>query len=703
MAKKPRPGEPDTPDKKTRVAGRKPTFLVGATKEDLRLVAIEDLERSGLDEKDFWRLKLEILDKDETDDFVGEPRASYRIPYFDLRGKRIAYARVRFLHGKSSTRGFRDNKHSSFRYSQPAGSSPHIYYPPYLDWKKIAKDPSIPILITEGEKKAAKACKEGIACIALGGVWAFKSSKRSQDILPAFDEIEWKGREVEICYDADVMLKYEVRQALQVLTAELSNRYGPASISLVFLDAETAGPKTGLDDYLVANGAEAFAALPRHEHKATAQVQELNQHICYVSRVARFYDIDQRIFYKSFWHLREAYMDRGEALVDAKKSALVVDLWGKSTSRRVVRDVVYIPGLSEDTTEDGDLNTWVAPKTSPRKGTPKLWLDLVHHIMRKPEYAEWFLRWLAYPVQNPGAKLLTAVFVHGLKQGVGKTFVVDPVMEHIYGKDNFYRLSNDDLQSEFNAYTSHTQFVVTNEIYLTEARDRRMMMSRLKDMVTREKVTVNEKYQPKMVFPDRCNYYFTSNHADALILDPADRRFFVIEAPEENLGRGVYEELDEWVREKDGASVLLHYLQNSVDVSSFNPREAALMTPYKKALIGLSKDILTEFAEALVSDPQEVFMHDGLLPDLQLFKASDLVKLFETKNPKYRMSLSSNKMARLLTEVGLERRKVRLEHDAPQYTLYAMFEREHWREARNSEWAAHYLEHHRRYGKSRLR
>jgi hypothetical protein len=37
---------------------------------------------------------------------------------------------------------------------------------------KILTDPNVPLYITEGEKKALKACQEDLACIAVAGVWS---------------------------------------------------------------------------------------------------------------------------------------------------------------------------------------------------------------------------------------------------------------------------------------------------------------------------------------------------------------------------------------------------------------------------------------------------------------------------------------------------------------------------------------------------
>lgn len=663
-------------------------------RDDLSAAALKDLARSALDGKDFKKLQLEVLTRDETDDYVGEPRASYRIPYFDFAGRKIAYSRVRFLESKKG--GF-TKKDGSFRYSQPFNSSPHVYLPPYLNWKRIAKDVDEKILITEGEKKAALACKLGINCIALGGVYGYKSQKRLWDLIPELREIVWNDRIVEICYDADVMLKSEVRDALTGLAMTLTQEYSPKAIEFVMLDAEVAGPKTGLDDYLAAHGAETFGELPRQEYRANARINMLNDKICYVEEEMRFFDIKNRKFFRSFYHARETFMNEGEEITGVKQTSLVIDLWGKSANRRAVKKVIYEPGLPE-MTEDNAMNLWRPASIRPKKDKPKMWLDLLHYIFQKPEYVDWFLQWLAYPVQHPGAKMFQAVFVYGAKQGIGKTFAVDPVMEHVYGRENFYRLKNAKLGGAFNAYAGSKQFIVTNEIYLSDFKDRKELMGEINDMITRETVSVNEKYQPEVDFVDHCNYYFTSNHADALVIDKHDRRIFAVEAPTEKLDQSVYDDLDRYMREQDGGPNVLHYLQNVVDVKEFNPKGDVLQTEWKKGLIGISRDQLQEFIERVRKDAVTLMMVDGHLPDLKLYRAEDILRLFERLYPKYRFNVTINRMGRMLNDARLERRVVRISGDTPSMTLYALFEGDRWAKAKNSEWANHYTGHAKKYG-----
>lgn len=661
-------------------------------KVDWRDVALDDLARSGLNARDFQTLELEILTSEETEDFVGDHRVSYRIPYFDFNGRTIKYSRVRFLQGKR----FQFAKlNGAQRYSQPANSAPHIYLPPYVDWRDVASDPSTPIVITEGEKKAALACKLGIPTLALGGVWSFMSKKRNQLLIPELEKIIWKDRDIEICFDSDVMHKAEVRLAMDFLAAELSLR-SPRRIDFVFLDSEDTDGKTGLDDYLVTHGRDAFEQLQRHPHRSNAKIQQLNTKVCYVSKELRFFDVGAGKYFKHFPHVREAFAHEGEEFVDAKKKVPVIELWVKHPNRRTVDNVIYKPG-EDEITETNELNLWRQAHLQPKKKKPTQWLELVDYVFRKPKYADWFLQWLAYPVQHPATKLLSAVFVYGKQQGVGKTFVVDPVMSYIYGEDNFARVTNDDLSDSFNSIVDRKQFVVADEVYISDFHDRHAVMGALKSTVTRETVNINEKNQPKVRRVDYANYYMSSNHKEALLLDPDDRRFFVVEAPNEKLEQSFYDSLDEDLRYGDLPNAVLHYLAN-LDLTDFNPKAAAMETVWRSEVIELSRTALDEFVDRLGRHPRDMFAINGRLPDLQLFRAEDLIRVYEQVYPTNRMrGLTVKKMGDMLKSV-LPNRKVRAASDSPQFALYAVFDKERWEDARPVDWANHYMNHARVYG-----
>src|SRR6266542_6487243 len=112
--------------------------------------------------------------------------------------------------------------------------------------------------MTEGEKKALKANQEGLACVAVGGLWNWQVGGRP---IADLDRIDWCEREAVIVPDSDVWTRPELLQPVFALGKELETR--GAKVSTLKLPSGKDGAKVGLDDYLCANSCQAFDALPR--------------------------------------------------------------------------------------------------------------------------------------------------------------------------------------------------------------------------------------------------------------------------------------------------------------------------------------------------------------------------------------------------------------------------------------------------------
>jgi predicted P-loop ATPase len=121
-------------------------------------------------------------------------------------------------------------------------------------WAKILAS-NEPILITEGAKKAGAALSCGIAAISLPGVTTGqKLGRLREDLVPFFNV----GRRVNLAFDADVMTKRNVQQALDRLGRLIAET--GANVSVVSLPLDT----KGLDDFIVKNDHEAFKQLVKH-------------------------------------------------------------------------------------------------------------------------------------------------------------------------------------------------------------------------------------------------------------------------------------------------------------------------------------------------------------------------------------------------------------------------------------------------------
>ncbi len=656
----------------------------------IRAQMLDDLKRSGLSPEDAARLKLSPLTAEWCDENFGQPRHAYRIPYFDLHGRPTDFYRVRFV---------QSHRNDDLRYMQPANTGSALYFPPLLNgrtWAEVAADPSIPILITEGEKKAAAACKAGLACIGLGGVWSFKSVVRFQDLLPEFNDFVLAGRQVEICFDTDVMTKREVHNAMVALASTLF-RLKQCSPKFVFLKpVDGSRGKTGLDDYLLINTAEDFAALQRTGYSEAQAFETLNNRVAFIADMGAYYDFQKHRLMEQ-QHARLALGPLATIKVLRNKAEMDVpafDVWHMHPNRREAESLVYEPGNPVLMTKDGNLNSWQKPTLQPKRGEVKRWRDHVAHIMGKDAYTEWFMKWLAYPLQHPGAKLYSATFVHGQQQGAGKNLVVEPFVRIAYAS-NYIHIENSDLQSEFNTYAANKQFGVIDEVYVASAHNRKDSMGAFKSMITRERFELNEKYQKKRTVQDRINYYITSNHADALALEETDRRFFVIEAPDEQIKYG--EELADYIEHHGGDAAILYYLLNNVDTSDFKPRGPALPTSAREKVIGLSADLCDIFVRNLVEDPLLIFERDPILSKSgrELFSASDLYHILREQYHDAPHSITpktiGHRLGQFVREDLIELRLAQKSGAPRTARLYAVFNRAKWSKASNVQWHEEYF------------
>jgi predicted transcriptional regulator len=133
------------------------------------------------------------------------------------------------------------------KYETPTGQRNGIDVPPGVG--PALDDPSVPLWITEGCKKADAAVCAGLACIALAGVWSWRGTNVNggKVAVPDWHDIALNGRPVVLAFDSDVVRKREVRTAHMQLARYLQSK--GANVRYLHLPESDDG-KTGLDDYL---------------------------------------------------------------------------------------------------------------------------------------------------------------------------------------------------------------------------------------------------------------------------------------------------------------------------------------------------------------------------------------------------------------------------------------------------------------------
>jgi hypothetical protein len=135
----------------------------------------------------------------------------------------------------------------AIKYETAAGSKMALDVPPGI--RLLLADPSMPLFVTEGVRKADSAVSKGLCCIAILGVWNWRGTNGlgGKTALPDWELVALNGRKVYLAFDSDVVEKRGVRTALLRLKEFLESR--KATVFILRLPPGPGGTKTGLDDF----------------------------------------------------------------------------------------------------------------------------------------------------------------------------------------------------------------------------------------------------------------------------------------------------------------------------------------------------------------------------------------------------------------------------------------------------------------------
>jgi hypothetical protein len=122
-------------------------------------------------------------------------------------------------------------------------------------WNWVWKH-NIPVILTEGEKKAGCLLTQGYAAIALPGIFN-GYRKGTKQLIPELAHFATIGRSVSICFDYEVKPKTikDINLAITKL-GKLLDRAG-CTVQVISLP----GPQKGVDDFIVAQGFQHFDSL----------------------------------------------------------------------------------------------------------------------------------------------------------------------------------------------------------------------------------------------------------------------------------------------------------------------------------------------------------------------------------------------------------------------------------------------------------
>lgn len=215
----------------------------------------EDFARSGISDQTIdYYVQSGYLSETENYWILNYPclNRNYKTDYYEMRLK--------------------DPKPGQGKYIKPKGQSSRFFRPLHLPVENIFNK-SIPLMITEGSKKAIKAVQEGFCCISLSGVYNWKqnpenddivnkssmddNSELFNDIIPDLKNNDFENKTIILAYDSDMWHNPKVKTALYQLTAYLISEQNVVVKILKMPD----GDAKGIDDFLLKYGKEKFEEL----------------------------------------------------------------------------------------------------------------------------------------------------------------------------------------------------------------------------------------------------------------------------------------------------------------------------------------------------------------------------------------------------------------------------------------------------------
>lgn len=577
------------------------------------------LEDRQFDNSDVQLLGLKLLNPDQTYELLGHTKDwSIQLPYFDFNGTITKFSRVRLLIPKTK-----------MKYSQARASGSHIYLPPSVNWKVVANDVDIPIIITEGEFKAWSITKvidrDNLLYAALGlaGVTSW-TDKDGLHLHKDLMKIAWKrktsfqdkSRKVYIIFDYDganeegepneqvAMAETKLAVTLRGLGAEVHlcrvGRFGPGK-----------GSKYAIDDHLKANGTLAQVltstsiTLNGVDTLETKLYEFKTHYALFNGDVIRLKDglilnwnkakIDsaQHYFLQSIPKPNGSTATKEIPLIEEYKK------WSRCCKLEQIGMYPEYQGLQ--ITPNSCYNLFKNWAYEPLEGDPSVYLDFCNYFFQEePHFAEYWHDWVANVIQYPWRRNNTSPqFIHDM-QGMGKSAIPEFIAEMLGMGDNApaAALGPDDLFGNFNGALKGKIFVVVNE----PSSDRADHSARLKNLITGKEIVINNKYGAQYTIQNFVNYVFTSNKPYITHMGNSSRREAIYKCPTFEQA-DIFSRVDammKWARKDNGKgfSYVLNWYMNR-DLSNFNPYSPAPKTKYKDIAIAASKTPLETFAQEL--------------------------------------------------------------------------------------------------------
>lgn len=308
----------------------------------------------------------------------------------------------------------------------------------------------------------------------------------------------------------------------------------------------------------------------------------------WVSGIERFvYLPDTNLMWK-----KTAFESQYAYLADKKKKQSFCDILlstTKGTIRRF-REIGYFPGRDRFLGNGQTFNCYTPSTVVPAEGDLSWWDAHLEYLFTDPADRALVLDWLAWFLQNLSLKPKHALLMQGHIQGTGKSFIAD-MLGTIIGMQNVSPVAQTQLSGQFNGWALRSKLLVIEEL---RAVDRGEIKNKLHDIITQERIMINEKNIAQQSVMNCFGIIAMTNDDAAISLDDSDRRYLVVRTDAEPRDEDYYKVL--YARLNDPANVAaVAFSLLSRDVGKYDGRSKAPITEAKRQMISAGLSDLEHF------------------------------------------------------------------------------------------------------------
>lgn len=330
------------------------------------------------------------------------------------------------------------------------------------------------------------------------------------------------------------------------------------------------------------------------------------------------------------------------------RSAFEAFTESRLTKFRKAKTVRFSPrDPAGDIDAEGAVNMWVPPDVKMAEGDVTPFLVHVAKMLPVERDRQILFAYMQAVVQFPGVKFQWAPVIQGC-EGNGKSLLIRCLVRAVSRRYSHLPKASE-LSEKFNSYLEGNIFIGVEEVNVSEKRE---TLEVLKDAVTNDWIEIRGMQREKKMANNYTNWFFCTNHRDAIPTNTNDRRYAIFYAAQQaksDLDRdgmtvAYFRQLYDWLNAV-GYEHVAYWLKHTPIHPEFNPAGACQRAPETSSTGEAIRETLGKLEQLIMEAVEEGakgFRNDWL-------SSWAVLKLFNDRGQK---APANNKIGAMIKSLG---------------------------------------------------